>query len=277
MYMNKKPLLLKSPSMFLSKIIDAYPQSDSLTLRKVIGLGKVIYEENETLGGMPTTAAVLNTKPYTLVFGKNFIEKNMQTIEDCVYLLSHELTHLVLDHFAKDIYKVFEDKKLAQKAMHIIVDCQVNATCYNSLLDDKYFEFIKRFYPKEEMPCCFFRHDGIPPTKELQDLHNKLYSVDGITNEELIDGLMPWFEQEQDKLDQALEKLLGNHKDLLNSRINNESLEDLIDAVTSDTLDMIKRNKEKLKDIENDNKSKEAGKGNTIREEYVNQNKNWLK
>lgn len=302
---NKLTLPLR-PSDFLTKIIDAYPATDYLTLREVIGLGKVIYGEEDSLGGMPMTAAVVNTTPYTLIFGRKFVEENLETMADCVYLLSHELVHLVLDHFAEDILNVFTSKKLGKMAMHIVVDCQVNATCYHSLLEPRYFEFIKRFYKKDAMPECFFRHDGEPPTPELQLLHKKLYSVDGITNEELVDGLMPWFEQEQDKLNDHIKKLLGNHRDLLNDKVNDDNLKDLTKAcskVISNYLEDNKENQPEEGQPESDTESegpgqdeqqdkdlsegKAAGGGTTLREqqikaclvkqEYVNNIKNQLK
>jgi hypothetical protein len=259
-----------SPLELLESIIDHYPEGDFQSLRKVIGIGKVRYEE-ELLPGVPMTAAVVNTKPYTLLFGKTFLSTKMKTIEDCVYILSHELTHLVLDHFAKDIMKEFEEKKLGAQAVHIIVDCQVNATCYNSLKEDKYLEFIKRFYSKTEMPYCFFRPDGEPPSDKLKEVHAKLYSQDGITNKELIDGLMEWFKSEQDKLEDIVKKLLGNHKDLLRDKTgdnNSEELDDLIEAVGSDLEDVLKKNKEEeAKDGANregkpsNEKAEQPGKG----------------
>lgn len=202
----------EDPVDFLGHVLDHHPRN-TVTLRKVMSLGKVIYSKEPTM-----TAAVANTKPTTLIFGLPFMEEHMKTIEDCVYLLHHELTHLVLDHFAPDVIQQFQDKKLGQKAMHVIVDCQVNATCHHTLDNPKYFEFIKRYYKQDEMPYCFFREDGIPPTDDLKKLHKKLYSVDGITNEELIDGLMPWFEQQQDQLDQIIKNLLGNHSEIMKDR-----------------------------------------------------------
>lgn len=297
---SKKVLfeLPDSADKFLSELIDAYPREDFPTLRKVIGLGKVLYQDTELIPGMPTTAAVLNTKPYTLVFGKKFMEENMQSIEDCVYILSHELTHLVLDHFAKDILEEFKvikkvkDEKtgvvseqvenLGRKAMHIIVDCQVNATVVNSLKDDKYHDFIKRYYPKDQMPYCFFRPDGEPPSEELKELHKKLYSENGISNTELIEGLLPWFEEQQENLDDMIKKLLGNHKDILSDRgvdgSNSDELSDLTEAMASDLSNYLDReskaqtdgNKESTnQEKQNAPGGKEAGKGGNFRERSI--------
>lgn len=256
---------------FLSDILDAYPHSDELTIRKVMGLGKVIYCDDELVPGMAATAAVMNTKPYTLVFGKKFMQENMRSMEDCVYILSHELTHLVLDHFASDILEEFKSRELGMKASHIIVDCQVNATVYNSLLEDKYFEFIKRYYPEAKMPYCFFRPDGKPELDEgviekgdqekMRNLHDRLYSESGISNKDLIDGLMPWFEdqQNQQELQEAISKLLGNHKDTFKDRAQNaesEELEELTKAVARDTQDYLDKNKGKEK-----GDGKEKGEG----------------
>lgn len=250
----------QNPMDFLSEIINSYPKDDYLTLRKVIGLGKVVYQDQGVLPGSPMTAAVMNTKPYTLIFGKEFMQKNMKTTEDCVYILSHELTHLMLDHFAKDILEEFDEKELGHKAMHIVVDCQVNATVYNSLKEDKYLEFIKRYYSETEMPYCFFRPDGKPETKELQELHKQLYSEDGITNKDLIDGLMDWFKEKQDELEEMVKKCLGNHKDLLKDRSGNsksDELDDLSEAIAQDTQDYLKKKKEE-KEAE---KKKASGEG----------------
>lgn len=263
--MSKLPIELPDKaSDLLELILDYYPEEDALTLRKVMSVGKVVYSEAP---GM--TAAVMNTRPYTLIFGKPFIEENIQTMEDLVYLLSHELTHLVLDHFAPDIIKEFEDKKLAKKAAHIIVDCQVNATVSNSL-DPKYSEFVKRYY-SQDMPYCFFRPDGEPPTDELKALHQKLHSTHGITNRELIEGLMEWFKDQQDQLDQIIENLLGNHDDLFKDRAGNASsgeLEDLVDVVADNFLNRGEQSegsgkpKESEGDPKKANGSKEAERGN---------------
>ena len=315
-------------SKFLSNIIDAYPKSDFLTLRKVIGLGKVIYGEEDTIAGMPLTAAIMNTKPYTLIFGRKFMQKQMQSIYDCVYILSHELTHLVLDHFAPDILKSFEEKETGRYAMHIVTDCQVNATCYHSLQEEKYFEFIKRFYSKTEMPDCFFRYDGLPTNqidgwkpitdekgdtvideegnikmekiivplevelqKHLRTLHEKLYSVDGITNEELIEGLKPWLDEQKNKqemLQDLLKKIIGNHPDILKDRSGNSNsneLDELTDAIIIDVSDSLnkKSSKENIDNNKKQNKSTDetenqereldngtmAGSGTTVRERLI--------
>lgn len=305
-----KPRTMELPATaeeLLRDLIEAYPKEDFPTLRKVIGLGKVRYEDRCILPGVPTTAAVINTKPYTLIFGKKFLEEKATCIEDCVYILSHELTHLVLDHFAKDILEEFQNfeteealkenlgvdeeeagkykKGISQKAMHIIVDCQVNATVVNSLTNPKYHEFIKRYY-SNEMPYCFFRPDGEPPTEELKELHKKLYSVDGITNHDLIKGLLPWFKSEQDKLDDVMKQLLGNHKDLLNDRgaagSNSDELSDLTEAIGSDLSEYFNKKdqekEEKAKsdgdgegedESEKEKSGKKAGKGEGIRKRQV--------
>lgn len=219
----------ENPQDFVEKIVDAYPRHyDKYTLRKLMSIGRITYSQAEAM-----TACVINTKPYTLTFGVPFVEDNMQTIDDCVYLLSHELTHLALDHFADDINGMFKDKKLGKDAAHIIVDCQVNATCYHSLKEDQYFEFIKRYYPQDQMPQCFFRPDGTPP-EEYKEAHEKLYSVEGISNEELIETLMPWFEENQDKLNEIRKNLIGNHQEMGGGKtLDNDQLEDIVDHICS--------------------------------------------
>lgn len=264
------------------KILDNYPRErDSASLKKVLGVGQIKYAD--LVGGQKVTAAVVNTKPYTLLFGKEFIEENLEDMDDLVYLLSHELTHLVLDHFADDILKEFKDRKLGQPAMHIIVDCQVNATVYNSLKEEKYLKFIKDYYYKDIVPYCFFRPDGDPKyvsegineeakkrlgntddprsnishedlilkeldpelRKSFTDAHAKLYSEGGISNKELIDVLMPWFEQEQQKQDafqEILEKLLGNHSDLGKGKsCGSPGLSDLTETVANNYLNRDKK------------------------------------
>lgn len=298
--MTVKSLKLNLPQSaedLLDTILDHYPIKDQISLKKVIGLGQIRYAE-KLPGGQRVTAAVINTKPYSLIFGKSFIEENLEDMDDLVYLLSHELTHLVLDHFAPDILKEFKDVKrsrvveqsngsekteeyegLSFSAMHIIVDCQVNATVYNSLKEEKYLKFIKKYYPKNEMPCCFFRPDGEPDGENLSDelktnlinLHKKLYSESGITNRELIEGLMPWFEQEQnnyEKLKQIVEKLLGNHEDILNNKganASSEELENLTEIVAKNYLN----NKGDEESTEQKGKKVKAGKGQDLREVMV--------
>lgn len=239
----KKFILPDSPVEFLRDVLRAYPENDFQTVKKVISLGKIIYADNNLIPGQQMTACVMNTKPFTLAFGKEFLETNMESIEDAVYIVSHELTHLVLDHFAKDIIKEFEDKKLAYKAMHVIVDCQVNATVSNSL-EEKYLSFIKRYYPKDKMPYCFFRPDGEPP-QEYEALHDKLYSSQGISNKELIEGLMPWFKENQDQLNDIIKQLLGNHKELLEGRgsgnSSSEELDYLVDGVSQELKEALKK------------------------------------
>jgi len=315
--------LPEKPEEFLSQLIEAYPREDFPTLRKVIAIGKVKYIDKDLMPGMPMTAAVMNTKPVTLMFGKKFMEETTRTLEDRQYIFSHELTHLVLDHFAKDIIEQFEKARkvmvkvkdevtgeetgeekeefegLGFKAMHIIVDCQVNATVINSLKDPKYHEFVKSYYHKEAVPYCFFRPDGIPtyniegqepdledektsliiasehfhdqqtdprlmklmkfkptlvplkPEMEatLRQLHTDLYSEDGVTNKELIDKLMPWFEEKQDSLDQMISKLLGNHKDILSDRggsgSNSDEMSDIADALASDLSEYLNKKQDK--------------------------------
>jgi hypothetical protein len=242
--------LPNSPEKLLADIMKEFPQ-DFTTLRKVISLGTVKYSEHP---GM--TAAVVNTKPYTLIFGKPFMEKNMKSTEDCVFLLSHELTHLVLDHFAGDIVDLFEEKELGKKAVHIIVDCQVNATCYHSLKEDKYMEFIKRFYSQTEMPYCFLRPDGCPPTEELVDLHEKLYSKEGISNEDLVNGLLPWFKEQQESLNDFIDQLLGNHveeNDKSSDQIQQSG--DISDLTESYMKDLNKSLEEKIKENQKDKES----------------------
>lgn len=234
----------EDPYKFLEQILDSAPE-DFVTVKKVIGIGKVEYHNHPSM-----TAAVANTRPYTLIFGKEFMQKNMQSMDDCVFILWHELTHLVLDHFAKDILDLFLEKGLgknhktvlAEQTTHIVVDCQVNATCYHSLKDDCYMEFIKRYYSKTEMPFCMLRPDGEPPTPELQAAHEKLYSLEGISNSELIDALTPWAEENKEKMKEFIKQLLGNHKDLFKDRVagnEEDSIKDLADAVAIDITDIL--------------------------------------
>lgn len=291
------------PEELLSQLIDAYPSEDFPTLRKVIALGKVKYVDKDLMPGMPMTAAVMNTRPPTLVFGKHFLETNTKTLEDRVYLLSHELTHLVLDHFAYDIVDEFQkarkvsikdeetglDKEeyeaLTAKAVNIILDCQVNATVVNSLSDPIYHEFIKRYYPQDKMPYAFFRPDGKPEEDEyviknnlqdvMKDLHARLYSEDGVTNKTLIEAFLPWFEDQQDQLDEVIKKLLGNHKDIMSDRggsgSNSDELSDLADAVASDISEYIKkRGKEK----EQEHLGKSSGDGQEKSQEEKEGGKN---
>lgn len=303
-----------NPEQLLLEILDHYPEEDSITLKKVMSIGKIKYQD-VLPGGGKVTAAVVNTKPYTLLYGKKFIEETLEDFDDLVYLNSHELHHLVLDHFAEDILRDFKEYKvkgnsdsvppnseeapeenknnkydegIGYDAMHIIVDCQVNATVYNSLKEEKYVKFVKRYYDKHEMPYCFFRPDGEPlysghqvtpkldasgnpiidnngnlkaevKLVELEDdlksslkaLHEKLYSETGVTNRELIEGLMPWFEKmenQQDQMEEVMKKLLGNHEDLLRNRTgnsNSEELEELTETVAKNYLNKKKKQQEK--------------------------------
>lgn len=235
--------LPENPQQFVMDVVDSYPREyDKYTLRKLMSIGNITYSHAR---GM--TACVINTKPYTLTFGVPFVEDNMETVEDCVYLLSHELTHLALDHFADDIQGMFKDKKLGKDAAHIIVDCQVNATCHHSLRDDKYFEFIKRYYPQDEMPQCFFRADGTPP-EEYKETHEKLYSVEGISNEELIEKLMPWFEENQDKLNDIRKDLLGNHQDMGSGKsLDNDDLSDIAEHIADQSQQWLERDEDMVK------------------------------
>ena len=244
--MERKPVeerykLPENPQDFVEQIVESYPRHyDKYTLRKLISIGRITYSQAEAM-----TACVVNTKPYTLTFGVPFTEDNMETIEDCVYLLSHELTHLALDHFADDIQGMFKDKQLGKDAAHIIVDCQVNATCHHSLRDDKYFEFIKRYYPQDKMPQCFFRADGTPP-EEYKEAHEKLYSVEGISNEELIEVLMPWFEENQDKLNEIRKELLGNHQDMGSGRtLDSDELTDIAEHIANQSQQWLDREEDK--------------------------------
>lgn len=255
------------PQDLMLMILDNYPEEDAISLKKVMSIGRIKYQD-KLPGGAQCTAAVVNTKPYTLLYGKSFIEENLEDIEDLVYLNAHELTHLVLDHFAEDIIKEFKEARTIRKAngeeikyeglgydaMHIIVDCQVNATVCNSLTDEKYHKFIKKYYPQNKMPYCFFRPDGEPDgedltaemKEDLKKLHAKLYSESGITNKELIEGLMPWFEKmDQEQMDEFKKQLLGNHEDVLKNRAGNscsEELENLAETVARNYLN--KKNKE---------------------------------
>ena len=243
---NSKFELDRSPYDFLKRIIESAPK-DNTTLKELIGVGKVTYSKNPRM-----SAAVADTRPYTLIFGKDFMQDKMETMEDCVFVLWHELTHLVLDHFALDVREEFVEKGLGDKAdtvlaehaTHIIVDCQVNATCYHTLKDDKYMELIKRMYPKEEMPHCFLRPDGEPP-EEYRDAHKKLFSKDGITNEELIDTLLPWFKENEENLKEFIKDLLGNHKDMFKRASNpgggstSDELSDLIESVAKELGDQL--------------------------------------
>lgn len=233
--------LPENPQDLVSNIVDAYPRHyDKYTLRKLMSIGRITYTKAEEM-----TACVINTKPYTLSFGVPFMEDNMETIEDCVYLLSHELTHLALDHFAEDINGLFKDKELGKDASHIIVDCQVNATCHHSLRDDKYFEFVKRFYPQDQMPACFFRADGTPPD-EYKEAHEKLYSEEGITNEELIEALMPWFKENQDKLNDIKKQLLGNHQNMGSGRsLDNDDLNDIAEHICNQSQQWLDREEDR--------------------------------
>jgi len=263
---------------FLETIINNYPvHHDKNTLRKVMSLGKVVYSDSK---GM--TAAVMNTKPYTLIFGKQFMSTKMDRIEDCVWVLSHELTHLVLDHFACDILELFKDKKLGQRAGHIVVDAQVNATVYHSLKDEKYLDIPKKLYSQTEMPDCMLRPDGEPEEEVYKELHRELYSVEGITNEDLIDGLMPWFKKNQDKIDEMKERLVGNHEDLFedSSRMDDPSddLSDLTEHMANQMSDWLDDDEEKGKSSgeeedadsnEEKHNGKKPGKGTNVRKKQV--------
>ena len=225
---------------FLSTMIDAYPKhTDRHTLRKIMSLGKVKYSSSKAV-----TAAVVNTKPYTLVFGRTFMSTKMESVCDCVWVLAHELTHLVLDHFAADLKELFVDKKLAQAAGHIVVDCQVNATVFHSLKEKKYFDLVKRLYSKTKMPECLLRPDGEPEEQQYKELHKKLYSKQGITNEYLIDSLMPWFKENQDKLNDLRDRLVGDDIDFSNTgTMDNPSdeLSDLVEQMAQEMSDWLEK------------------------------------
>jgi gas vesicle protein len=248
--------LPKSPEKFLSDIMDAYP-SDFLTLRKVISLGKVEYSPSKRM-----TAAIMNTKPFTLIFGKHFMENNLESIDDAVFLLAHELTHIVLGHFSPDILKIFkevdeetkEEKNFAARVLNFFLDFQVNATCYHSLKEEKYMAFIKRYYPQDQMPFCFLRPDGIAPD-EYKDVHEKLYSEAGISNRELVERLYPWFKENREQAIKALKKgLLGNHSSTGEDQLQEEggggdgSLNDLEESYVREVEDILPEVKDELKE-----------------------------
>jgi hypothetical protein len=250
---DKFPLPLSAYD-FLQDIVDAGPD-DLITLNELIGVGTVKYSDDPRM----SAAVSAMTVPYTLIFGKQFMENTMHNMHDCVFVLWHELTHLVLDHFALDIREQFVEaglgkdtnSVLAGNATHIIVDCQVNASCYHTLKDDKYTEWQQRAYPKHEMPHCFLRPDGDPEgedldpeyQKQLKYAHKKLYSKEGITNEELIDTLLPWFQENEEKLKEAIKDLIGNHKEMFDraeqqsNQSSGSSMSDLLESVVKDMLE----------------------------------------
>jgi hypothetical protein len=233
-------------SEYLKHLISKSPE-DLPSLKKIAGIGRVIYSDKESM-----SAAVANTRPYSLIFGRKFMEDNMRDDYDAVFILFHELTHLVLDHFAQDVLGLFEEKGLsgdklktifAQHCTHIVVDAQVNATCYHTLRDEKYNNFPISFYsfekvlarhaeasakaiaagqeppkePTDNMPYCFLHSNGESecPDDKLKEVHRKLYSVKGISNSELIDALLPWFQKNEESVKNAIQHLIGNHKDLM--------------------------------------------------------------
>lgn len=252
---NKKPYQLPSnPREFLQSLLDKSPK-DLPSIKKVAGIGRIIYSAKPNM-----TAAVANTKPYSLIFGRQFIEKNIENDEEAIFLLFHELTHLVLDHFAKDVLQLFEEKGLggknvetifAQQCTHIVVDAQVNATCYHTLKEDKYMGFPIRYYsfenrlkaheelsqkilaeggtpppaPTDNMPYCFLHPEGEAECPDhLKHVHRKLYSEQGIANSELIDALKDWFKENEDQLPKVVKRLLGNHKSVLSEDRSSGSL-----------------------------------------------------
>ena len=245
---NKPYPLPSSADKFLEHIIDAFPD-DFVTLRKIVGVGRVVYSGHPRM-----TAAVIDTKPYTLFFGRPFMQEWMKTAEDCVYVLAHELTHLILAHFSNDIRELFTEKQLREDATNIILDCQVNATCYHSLGNPKYFEFIKRYYAKDQMPTCFFRYDGVPPTDELKELHKQLYSINGITNKELVEGLMKWFEENQNTLKDHLKNLLGNHENIFKDHSDNSGPGSLSDMTFSYAKDVQKALQDAIDELKDEGK-----------------------
>lgn len=275
--MHEKYKLPDSPRVFVNNLIEKAP-NDLPSLKKLIGINKIMYSSKESM-----SAAVADTRPYTLIFGKKFCETHFTSDEDAIFVLFHELTHLVLDHFAKDVLELFEEKGLsgdnlktifAQQCTHIVVDAQVNATCYHTLKDDKYMEFPCRFYsleeqikrwgedcakaeeagntppppPEDAMPFCLLHPKGeVECPDEFKPLHRKLYSEKGISNSELIDALLPWFKNNESKLPNVVKMLLGNHKDIMDdnrtsnsenlSQEDKEFLESILDDLESKSKD----------------------------------------
>lgn len=243
--MSNKYQMPDDPRDFLKLLLEKAPK-DLPSIKKIVGIGKVMYSAKDSM-----TAAVANTRPYTLIFGKEFMENNIRTDEDAVFILFHELTHLVLDHFALDVLELFAEKGIAgdnlktifaQQCTHIIVDAQVNATCKHTLKDRKYMEFPCDYYsyakllerweetaeefekagkevppkPEDAMPYCFLHPDGENECpEEFKPVHRKLYSEQGISNSELIDTLLPWFQENEGNMQQVIKQLMGNHKDLI--------------------------------------------------------------
>jgi len=132
---------------------------------------------------------------------------------------------------------------------------------YHSLNDDSYLELTRRLYDKVQMPDCFLRADGEPEEDKYKELHKKLYSLDGITNEELIDGLMPWFEENQDKLDDLRDKMIGNHDDLFDGRMDRASddLSDIVEELAQEVGDYLERGKKNKEEKEKPEEKNEAG------------------
>jgi len=103
------------------------------------------------------------------------------------------------------------------------------------------------------------RPDGQPKTEKLQKVHEKLYSVQGITNEELIDSMQEDFEQlhkeNQEKLKQILKELLGNHSEMFQEGASGE-----IDDLKNELGEFIQKELEqKKKEAEEEGKDKKKG------------------
>lgn len=127
-----------NPIDFLNMILDTQAIHDYPTVKKIVSISVVKYVNNKSF---IKTAAVMVGKPITLVFNTEFLEKEIRNVEDAVCLLYHELTHLSLRHFNRDVTKIFKDEGLQHIAANVVLDCQVNATLFHAL-EPNYHQFL---------------------------------------------------------------------------------------------------------------------------------------
>jgi hypothetical protein len=132
-------------------------------------LRKAILDFDEN--GSKIETACIQDNPLKITFCKKFIEKEINTAQELVFVFIHECFHYLFGHLAKDLFKNEQNKQL----INLVLDTYINATIYRLFVGFSGTKFLIRFYPKDEFPVNFLRPDSVLRTRNRKLRYKTLW------------------------------------------------------------------------------------------------------
>ena len=252
--MNNKDI--KTLNELKKKILESIPKDD-IAFEKFILLAEIRFDKDVR------SATIAGVDRHVLLLNKNFLDKYCNDIHHLIFVIYHEIYHIIFSHFW---IKIDEDEFIK----NIVFDAIINAYLTKKFNDKKYYSILENLYSTDNLPECILRppsgyKDEVILSKKLTDdinwLIEKLYlSYEGPSYMEIIDVLKRHIVEEV--VPKVL--LLGEHPLKIEYKTNSKGVSS--DKIISDKI------MEEIKEIfeqgfsERDNDSKDINARNEKKE-----------